>query len=319
MRWWKPRNSNPSAPLASCTILVFSGCNRNPRSARTCRHQFACLFGLAFGGGEDDEVVGVSDQHSQPLPFVLPALIQNVQRDVREQWRSYWRSLRGPGLDGRDDPALEHPRSKPAPQQLQHSPVTDPPLDPSEQGQVIDLVKTTLDVGVEHPRLAPVDRRADGFQRMMGRQLGTKPIACRVEVGFEDRLEHDPRRRHHHPVGHRRDPERPRLPRPTRLRDPNPPQRPRPIPSGTQPLRELVEKIAYPGALDLLDGHAIDASGSAVSTDLAPRPLQDVAAGDLVKERMETTVPVLLGTAVKHALEGTNTIHTKGATDRPSL
>jgi hypothetical protein len=99
----------------------------------------------------------------------------------------------------------------------------------------------------------------------------------------------------------------------------NPSQRPRPVGPGSQPLGEIVEEITDPGALDSLDGHAIDARGSVIGTDLAPRPLQDVAAGDLVKERVETTVPVLLGTAVEHALEGTNTVHTQGATDRPSL
>jgi hypothetical protein len=34
---------------------------------------------------------------------------------------------------------------------------------------------------------------------------------------------------------------------------------------------------------------------------------------------METTVTILLGTTVEHALEGTNPIHTQGAADGPSL
>ncbi len=105
---------------------------------------------------------------------------------------------------------------------------------------------------------------------------------------------------------------------PPRFGNPNTSQRPRPIPSGTQRGGELVEEIADSGGLDRVDCDAIDAGGSAVSTNLAPRPLQDVAAGDLVQERVETTIPVLLGTAVQHALEGTNTVHTQGATDRPS-
>jgi hypothetical protein len=93
----------------------------------------------------------------------------------------------------------------------------------------------------------------------------------------------------------------------------------RPVGPGTQPSGKLVEEITDPGALDRLDGHAIDARGSTVGTDLMPRPLQDVAAGDLVKERVKTTVPVLLGTAIEHALESTNTVHTEGAADGPSL
>jgi hypothetical protein len=98
---------------------------------------------------------------------------------------------------------------------------------------------------------------------MVGRELGSKPIAHRQEVGFVDRLKHDLRRRHHHPVGHRGNPERPSLPRPARLA--NAPQRSRPIPGG-----ELVEEVADPEAHDVVDRYAIDARGPAVSTDLAP-------------------------------------------------
>jgi len=93
---------------------------------------------------------------------------------------------------------------------------------------------------------------------------------------------------------------------------------PRPVRAGTQLRGEFVEEVAHPGALDRVDGHAIDARSSAVSTDLAPSPAHDVAAGDLVKEGVETAVPILLGTAVEHALESTNTIHAPGAADGPS-
>jgi hypothetical protein len=55
-----------------------------PQPERSDGHgnQVAGLFGLLSGGAEDDEVVGVSGEHSQLLPFVLPRLIQHVQRDV---------------------------------------------------------------------------------------------------------------------------------------------------------------------------------------------------------------------------------------------
>jgi hypothetical protein len=96
------------------------------------------------------------------------------------------------------------------------------------------------------------------------------------------------------------------------------PQRPRPVHPGPQHRGELVEEIAHPGSLDGVDGHAINARSSVVSTNLAPGSAHDVAAGDLVKQSMETTITILLGTAVKHALESTNTIRTKGAADRPS-
>ena len=183
---------------------------------------------------------------------------------------------------------------------------------------MIDFVKTASDVGVERPDLALVDGRPDRLQRVVGRQPGPEPVAGREEVGFEDRLEHDLRRRHHLPVGHTRDTERPQLPRPARLWDMNAPQRPRPVRSGTQLGGELVEKAAHPGSHDIVDCDPIDARGSTVGTDLAPGPPEHVAAGDLVIERVEAAILVLLGTAVEHALESTNPIHTRGVADRPS-
>jgi hypothetical protein len=99
----------------------------------------------------------------------------------------------------------------------------------------------------------------------------------------------------------------------------NSPQRSRPIIPGAQSVGELVEEVADPGALDLVDGHTIDTGCPVMSTDLAPGPAHDVAAGDLVKQSVETTITILLSTAVEHALKSTNPIHTQGAADGPSL
>jgi hypothetical protein len=91
------------------------------------------------------------------------------------------------------------------PQQLQHPPIAHPPLDLSDQSIRLDLVKAASNVGVKRPDPARVDRRPDCLQGVVGRQPGPEPVAGREEIGFEDRLEHDLCRRHHHPVGHTRD------------------------------------------------------------------------------------------------------------------
>ena len=75
----------PSAPLARCAILVFSGCNRNPSFVQDRRHQLAGLLGLLAGGAQDHQVIRVLHQHPQPLPAALPRLIEHVQGDVGEQ------------------------------------------------------------------------------------------------------------------------------------------------------------------------------------------------------------------------------------------
>jgi hypothetical protein len=175
-----------------------------------------------------------------------------------------------------------------------------------------------LDVGVKRPDLAPVDRRPDRLQSVVGRQPGTEPVAGGQEVGFVDRLEHGLRRRHHHPIGHTRNAERPELAWSARLRDVNPPQRPRPVGPGAQPRSELVEEIAHPAGHDVVDRHAIDAGRPAVGTDLAPSPPEHVAAGDLVVKGMEAAILVLLSAAVEHALESTNPVHAHGVVDGPS-
>jgi len=152
----------------------------------------------------------------------------------------------------------------------------------------------------------------------VGRPPGPKPVAGGQEVGLEDRLKHDLGCRHHHPIGHTRDTERPQLTWPPRLWDMNPPQRPRTVLARPELLSEFVEEVTHPGGHDVVDGHAIDAGRPAVSTDLAPSPLHDVAAGDLVKEGVETTILVLLSAAVQHALESTNPVHALGAADGSS-
>jgi hypothetical protein len=63
--------------------------------------------------------------------------------------------LRGARLDRGHDPVLEHPGPQPTPKQPQHPPIAHPSLDLSDQGVQVDLVNAALDVGVEHPLLAP--------------------------------------------------------------------------------------------------------------------------------------------------------------------
>jgi site-specific DNA recombinase len=145
-------------------------------------------------GGDDDTV---TIRHSIPTP--------NNPDDPSYLLRGsgHWRALRGARFDRRHDPALEHPHSQPTAQQLEHPPITHPPLNLSQESVVIDFVKAAANVGVERPLLpAPGDGLADRLQRVMRRQPRPEPVASREEVGFEDRLEHDLRRRHHHPIGH---------------------------------------------------------------------------------------------------------------------
>src|SRR6266536_144513 len=137
------------------------------------------------------------------------------------------------------------------------------------------------------------------------------------EVGLENRFEDDLRRRHHHPIAHGGNAERPGRAR-FALGDVHPPQWLGPIRLGPQLGGERVEELVHPRLLDGVDGQPIDTGSPGVGTDLAPGPDKHVAAGDLVVEGMEASPWILLGTAIQHALESSNPIDAFGVADGPS-
>jgi hypothetical protein len=60
------------------------GMQVQPESGERRRDQLTGPLGLLAARAQDDQVVGISDQHSQSLPIALPSLIQGVQGDVRK-------------------------------------------------------------------------------------------------------------------------------------------------------------------------------------------------------------------------------------------
>jgi hypothetical protein len=73
---------------ASCEMHDprFLRVQAQPENVEDRRHLLAGLLGLRFGGAEDDEVVCVSDQHSQPLLFAARrCFVEHVQGDVGKQ------------------------------------------------------------------------------------------------------------------------------------------------------------------------------------------------------------------------------------------
>jgi Recombinase zinc beta ribbon domain len=208
------------------------------------------------------------------------------------RWGRERRTLRGTRLHLRDDPALERPRPQPTSEQLDHPSVPHAPLHLSDQRVVVDGVEARLDVGVEHPCLALIGRHTDSLQGLLGGAFRAEPETDRAEVGLEDRLEHDLGGRHHHPVAHRRDTQRPGLTRPTRLGDVNAPQRLRPIRSRPHPFGEPVEEgphRLHAPSRDVVDANTVDSGVASVRGHVRPRSPHHVAAGDLVEQGMEPT------------------------------
>jgi hypothetical protein len=210
------------------------------------------------------------------------------------------------------------PDPQPRPHQFQHPPIRHPPGHQGHQGGMIDLPETVADIGIQHPLPSPVGPDPDGLAGLLGRAFGTEPVADRQEVGLQDRFKDQLGCCHRYPVAHGRDAERPGLARLARLGDVHPSQRRRPVGPGPQVRGELLQEGRHPGRLNGLDGYPINAWRPSVGTDVPPCPPQDVAAGDLVVEGMETTARILLGTAVQHALQGTGRIQAIGLRGGPS-
>jgi hypothetical protein len=183
---------------------------------------------------------------------------------------------------------------------------------------VPDRPEAVADVGVKHPVGAAVGLDPDHLARLVGGAPRAEPVALRQEVGLEHRFKDQLRRRHRHPVAHARDLKRPGAARLSWLGDEDPPQRLRPVGPGPQLCGELLEEGRHPGRLHGVDGDPIGARRPSVGTDLVPGPEQDVAAGDLVEQGMETPVRLLLGTAVQHTLQGTDLVQAIGPRGGPS-
>jgi len=131
---------------------------------------------------------------------------------------------------------------------------------------VIDGPKAVPDVGVQHPVAAVVGLDPDGLKGLVGRALGSKPIAGRQEVGLKHRLQDQLRCRHHHPIAHGGNAKRPGLARLPRLGNVHPPQRRRPVAPGPQLCGELLQEARHPGRLDLINGHTIHAGRPSVGS-----------------------------------------------------
>ena len=165
------------------------------------------------------------------------------------------------------------------------------------------------------PRFAATRTRS---QASIADRFGRNPKLAGEKSASEDRFQHDLRCRHHHPVRHGRDPQRPGLARPSRFRDANPPQRRRPILTSTQPHSEPVEELAHPGSLNVSNADPIDSRSTFVGTDVVPRSPQHVAAGDMAIELMEPTARLRLGSLIEHPLQRTRGIQTSGLSDGSS-
>lgn len=188
---------------------------------------------------------------------------------------------------------LHHPSLQPEPQQLQHPAVGDAKRQPLHQHAVIQRAEEVSDVRVEHEVASARATFAERLQRIGRAAAGSKPERAVGEVRFEDRLQHQLRRRLHDAIAHRRDPERP-LPA-VGLGDVLPQHRARSVRACAQRRLDLVQERDHASLLDRRDRLSIDARGSLVGPNPLPRRLQHVTPEDAVIQGVEAPSRLPLG------------------------
>jgi DNA invertase Pin-like site-specific DNA recombinase len=140
------------------------------------------------------------------------------------RWRRDYPALRGSG-----DRAFccagsgHHPGLQEGLHQRQNAFVTDPQPDPVHQRDVVDLVETRLDVGLQHPLIRLGREVVDLRDRVLGSPVRAEPVRARREVRLEDGLQNQLERRLHDPVGDSGDAKTAQLP--AGLGDHHPPHR----------------------------------------------------------------------------------------------
>ena len=174
------------------------------------------------------------------------------------------------------------PRLDPA----QQPPVAHATCDGPEQVRVRDLTVVVRQVGVHH---LPVARRQqpvhapDRVIRVSARPVG---VLLRFQVRFENRRQHQHRRRLRHPVPETRNAQRPELPA-LLLRDEHLPDRLRPVGSLLQVPRQCSQPPVHPERLDVSDRLAVHPGRAAVAADGLPGDREHVIAPHLVAQRVE--------------------------------
>src|SRR5262249_26547224 len=194
------------------------------------------------------------------------------------------------------NPFVHHSGLQPQSNQPQHARITDPPLHQLDQNLVVDRVEVALEIQVDDFVVAVSHPFANVVNRLLGAPLRPESVRSRSEAGFKQRLDHNLHRRLRDPILHSWDSQR-SLP-PVGLGDEYPAYRLGPVSLLYQFLPQFQKKPQRSPSLDGFDGFAVDACGSAVTSNLLPRKPQHFQTADLIKQNSERSLRLSLGRSV---------------------
>ena len=174
------------------------------------------------------------------------------------------------------------PRLDPA----QQPPVAHAAGDGPEQVGVRNLAVVVRQVGVHHLPMARRQQPVHAPDRVMRAPARPIGVLLRLQVGLEDRRQHQHRRRLRHPVPETRNAQRPELPT-LLLRDEDLPNRSWPVGPRLQVPRQRPQPPVHPERLDVRDRLAVHPGRAAVAADGLPGDREHVLAPHLVAQRVE--------------------------------
>ena len=176
-------------------------------------------------------------------------------------------------------------RDQPLLDQRQHLPVADPPGHRAHQLRMRNRIEVAGQVRVHHLMMPPAHQPLHFPHRLLRVALRTVGILLRGQVRLEDRIQHQHRRRLHHPVAYRRNPQRTLLPIP--LRYPHPPHRRGTVGLLPQLPRQLPKPLPHTPRLDALERLAVHTRSPARSAAAFEGVGQHVRPVHLVVELVE--------------------------------
>jgi len=198
-------------------------------------------------------------------------------------------------------PLDHHRRAQPLPEQPDNVPVTHAADHGGQEAVVGDGVEVGRQVGVKHLRVAPREEAGDLVQGLVGALLRAEAVGARLEVRFEDRLQHQADGGLDHPVPNGGDAEGP-LP-PTPLGDEDTPDGGGPVGVRPEFLGQMREERGDPVRLYGGQRDAIHAGGAPLGAHQGPGVTQEVGPEDLVIEEVKPEGGLRLGLAVQLPLE----------------
>jgi site-specific DNA recombinase len=180
---------------------------------------------------------------------------------------------------------LFHWRFQPLLDEVQNVPINDPTGDALHQLGVRNAIEIAGEIRIDDLPVAGVQQTMNRLYRVLRSPLCPVGVLLRLQVGFEDRFQHEHRRRLNHPVGDRRYPQGAQLA--VRLGNPDPFDRFRSVVFLLQPFRQFPEPAFFSVCFDVFESHSIHPGGSLVGFAASVGMVEHVPSMNLVVQEVE--------------------------------